>query len=247
MLIDRLVDVLECFERGKPLGITEISEQTSLAKGTVHRIVTNLRRRGFLEQKTGSKRYRLGPRLLSLSAVAASQNDLVQRLLPQMIQLRDQIGETVLLSIRLDEQSHFTAYQVESFHSIRMSAQIGKPRPLFLGCGGKAILAFRPVAERDRLLAGFTGSQTAAGEYRTSDSIRTDLESIRRVGYSKSTEELTPGATGVGVPIFDFAGDAIASLYIAGPLPRFSETAQGEAIRALESMARQSASAREAV
>jgi DNA-binding IclR family transcriptional regulator len=189
--------------------------------------------RGWLDRDRATRRYRLGPRVVALGGLALSQNELIGVAAPHMIALRDSSEETIQLSLRADDRHHFTIYKIESPHPIRMTAMLGQRRPLHLGCSGKSILAFRPVAEQSRLLPSGRTFTLASGATRHSADIKDDLSRIRTRGYAESVEEVTPGAAGIGVPILGAEGFAVASLYLSGPTARFTADRRARCARAL--------------
>src|SRR5690606_29275812 len=99
-LLDRIVDILECFDREHPsLGVTEISKLTDLPKGTVHRILKGLSARGVLEKDLRTERYMLGARLIAMAGISNPRSAVVQFAHEFMVRLRDEFEETVLLSL----------------------------------------------------------------------------------------------------------------------------------------------------
>lgn len=222
-LLDRIVDILESFdEEHRELGVTGVSQRTGLPKGTVHRILKGLTSRGLLHKETETDRYSLGPKLLALAGRAYPGSELIQVADGVMLQLRDEFEETVLLSLKAGMHEHFTVHQVESHHLLRNVAEIGKARPLHLGCSGRGILAFLPPSEVDAVLDSVEEVDTASGHRLSADAIRSDLDRIAARGYADTSEEYTKGASGIAVPIFNHSGSCFASLYIVGPKERFT-------------------------
>jgi Bacterial transcriptional regulator len=50
----------------------------------------------------------------------------------------------------------------------------------------------------------------------TKDELFRRLDEIRRLGYSLSDDEVTPGIAAIGAPIFDFRGRTRAVLFLSG-------------------------------
>src|SRR5512140_1442050 len=86
--INRTLDVLEAMQSSDvSQNLVELARQVNLHKATVHRILTTLERRGYVEQEPFSRRYRLGVRLLQMGAAYRDQNDLVRLGQPILDQL----------------------------------------------------------------------------------------------------------------------------------------------------------------
>ena len=76
--INRTLDVLEAMQASpSSQNLGDLARKVSLHKATVHRILTTLERRGYVEQEPISRRYRLGVHLLEMGAAYRDQNDLV--------------------------------------------------------------------------------------------------------------------------------------------------------------------------
>ncbi len=112
------------------------------------------------------------------------------------------------------------AATVDSPHPIRQARQIAEWLPVTAGATGLAILAFLPEAEQHAILARPLPTITSRT---TTD--RAALEQIlarmRTQGYALTRGERTPGAVGVGAPIFGPAGRVIGSVGMTQPEQRF--------------------------
>ena len=99
-VIDRAAALLDALARaGGDASLKILSADTGLHPSTASRILTSLLAHGFVERGEGSGRYRLGVRLLQLSARVGRQLDVRREAPPIMEWLRDEVGETVNLSL----------------------------------------------------------------------------------------------------------------------------------------------------
>lgn len=198
---------------GRQLG--ELASAMKLPKSTVHQILVALHKTGMVEQDERTRAYRLGYKVLHLSAAYLSGLSIVERALPHMRRLRDQSGETVVLSRRIKDQRVDIAV-IESPGEIRRAAEVGRLLPLHVGAVGKIILAFMPASEARAILER-TGQAP--------ESIEAKLQECRQVaqlGYAVSIGERVPGAWSVAAPILDWSNELSAVLALSGPLTRFS-------------------------
>jgi nicotinate dehydrogenase subunit A len=98
--LERGLAVLTAFTPDRPaFGISELASDLALTRSTTHRYVTTLAMLGFLEQDTGTRKYRLGLRVLDLgfSRSPESMSDLVSRLGPAVQATARQISSRVIL------------------------------------------------------------------------------------------------------------------------------------------------------
>src|SRR4030095_6295227 len=73
-VIDRAVEVLDCFTFNKPeLSVGEVSAATGLHKSTAHRILMALEYNGLVEQNQETAKYRLGIKFFKLGQQAVAR------------------------------------------------------------------------------------------------------------------------------------------------------------------------------
>ena len=91
--IDRALSIIETLAGEKEgLGVTEISTRVGLHKSTVHRLLSALGERGYVEQRSGGA-YRLGMKIVELSSLYLNQVELkteAQPYLRRLLQLTKQ-------------------------------------------------------------------------------------------------------------------------------------------------------------
>ncbi len=214
--VERALDILLCFGNDRDLGLTEIASRVSLHKSTVHRLLASLEAKGFVQRHQQTDRYRLGWVLLDLANQMFQSDDLVTRVLPEMTELRDKIGETISLYVRSGIE-RIRIQAVEGIHPVRRVANIGKRFPLYVGASGKVLLAFSDdlVLDELRTLGAFP-------EELDLSELKHQCDHIRSEGYAVSIEEREVGAAAVATPIFDRQHKCVAALSISGPVDRYT-------------------------
>ncbi len=238
-VIQRVADILDALsDKDNELGITELHKKLGLGKSTVHRLVTTLVKRGFLQQNQANQKYYLGPTVLRLGLAAGLRSlDIRSLALPLMEQLRDRTGETITLSLRSNYQRLYVA-QIESRYEIRQTVDVGRAYPLYLGGTGKAILAFISEEEQGLILReGIEKSiqQPTQPPHLQVDwpKLRQELREIKQQGYAISRGERIPDAASVAAPIFDHTGNVLAAMSVAGPVTRLTPEKQRGFVGAL--------------
>lgn len=196
--------------------MTEIAERTGLHKSTVHRMLSTLEAKGFVERDRASDRYRLGMRVWELSANLSQSDDPAVIWLPEMERLRDELGETVSIYVR-DGKERIRIQAVQSNLAVRRVAPVGVRLPLFVGASGKVLIAYADPAEQEALMR--EADAAAVGDL---ERFREQLADIRRIGYATSMEEREQGAAAVSAPIFNHAGKLAGALSVSGPAGRLT-------------------------
>jgi len=227
--------VLICFIGADgELGVSEIARRLGIDKSSVHRFLTALKHKGFVVDNPRTRRYSLGFRALELGRALTLQMNLERQALPFLRELRDTLGETTGLSVRVgDRRVHIL--QVESSHEIRRSILIGTPLPLHVGANGKVLLAVLPVQEREAVLAASLAEGPPISPEAIED-LKAELDVTARQGYSITEGERVPGSRTIAAPVWTGRGDAIA-LVVSGPDSRFTREAAFAAIPCLRDVA----------
>lgn len=214
--VDRALDLLLCFADETDLGLTELAARARLHKSTAFRLMASLEAKGFVIRNPVTEKYRLGYRILELSANLAQSDDLSIVLLPEMERLRDLVGETVSLYVR-DGYERIRIQAVQSREAVRRVAPVGVRLPLYAGASSKVLIAHAgPSFEAEWVERG------TRPEGFDLDGFLAQLEQVRRQGYATSFEEREAGAAAMAVPIFNRSGQMVAALSVSGPSSRFS-------------------------
>jgi DNA-binding IclR family transcriptional regulator len=109
---------------------------------------------------------------------------------------------------------------VETSQPLRLSVQPGRQLPLHAGASQKALLAFMPDADIDRLISQPL-ERFCRSTITSSAAMRRELSTIRARGWAGSYEETNVGVWGVAVPVLSDS-DVVCAIGIAGPSARLS-------------------------
>lgn len=219
--VRRAVRILEAFREGPSLTITELSRALTLPKSSVYELVSTLASEGLLAREDSGNRYRLGLRLVELARGAERGLEVRQVAHPLIEKLRDELNETVQLTI-LDGEEILYVDGCESTRQLRTFFQFGDRAPLHCTALGKAILANLPADEIERRLRRRTLKAYTSETLTDPQALRRELERTAARGYSVDDMEHEEGVRCVGAPIRDREGRAIASISASGPAQRLA-------------------------
>lgn len=220
--IDRAARVLRALAAGGPdgLALREVAVLAGFGKATGHRLLAALIDAGFAFQETGSRRYRLGAGLAAL-AREANQQDIGALARPFIEHAADLTSDTVYASVREGAAAVCVGREIGAFPIRTLSLEVGDRRPLGVGSGALALLAFLPddevalaIERNEALLPRYPGYSRAYLE-------RVVVES-RRYGFAFVDGRRIPGMNAIGVPVFDASGVVVAALSLAGIVDRVS-------------------------
>lgn len=212
--VDRALDVLDCFSfQKRELSLAEVAQATGLNKTTAKRLMSNLAHRGYLQQDTASKSYRLGLRLFELGGIVFSSFSLRQAAAPSMNRLQNETGATVLLGMMMEGQVLYVDKR-EGSGMIRISSDIGWRRPVHYGMLGPVLLAFMDPKEVKRLLARDPLQPHTPFSITDEKAFSLRLEQIRKDGYLVEREEAVEGVIGICCPVRDYSRKVVAAMGI---------------------------------
>jgi len=220
--LTRAIAILDCFSATHPqLGVREIARQLDLSRSTVGRLVATLCAAGVLSQDPATRRYMMGPKVLTWSAVYTSGLDIRDKARPALEELHRLTQETVNLYL-LDGNERVCLDFIESPQRVRVVVQRGERMPLHAGSAGKAILAFLPPERVQQILAKPLERMTP-NTITNRRKLLKELATIRAQGFAVSHGERFSDALGLAAPIFDANGKVVAALNVAGPVMRFTD------------------------
>ncbi len=220
--LTRALAILDCFSATHPqLGVREIARQLDLSRSTVGRLVVTLCAAGVLSQDPTTRRYMMGPKVLTWSAVYTSGLDIRDKARPALEELHRLTQETVNLYL-LDGNERVCLDFIESPQRVRVVVQRGERMPLHAGSAGKAILAFLPPERVQQILAKPLERMTP-NTITNRRKLLKELATIRTQGFAVSHGERFSDALGLAAPIFDANGQVVAALNVAGPVMRFTD------------------------
>ena len=221
-VLERTFGILEVFTESRPeWSTTEIARAQNLPVPTVHRILAALKRLGYVSQHEETRRFRLGVGALSLGERARAAADLRPIAIGPLRRLSVATGETALLTVLTPERDRSVCLErVETPQPLRLSVQPGRQLPMHAGASQKALLAFMPEEDIERLIAQPL-ERFCQSTITSPQALRRELKAIRARGWASSYEETNMGVWGIAVPVLADADVACAD-GIAGPSPRLS-------------------------
>ncbi len=141
---------------------------------------------------------------------------------PFLRRLTAQTGETANLGIRDGGTAVFLA-QSESPQMMRMITRLGSRAPLHASGVGKALMAWLPEDELERILDERGLARVTENTLHTPESLREGLAEIRRQGFACDREEHAIGLHCVAACIHDEHGIPLAAISVSGPVARIPE------------------------
>ena len=218
--LERALIILEYLvAHPRPFGLSELAGELAFPKNSVYRIMNTLRAYGYVDRDEETLRYTVTKKLFSMAYGTIHQKNLMENSMDVMRDLRDEIGETVVISI-MDGDEGLVLEQVQGIHSFRFVCDPGTRQVPHTSASCKAVLAFMPDDRRDDIIDAMDFRPYTAKTVTDRGTFEEELETIRRRGYAVDYGEFQDGVHCVAVPVLDRRGHPVAAITVTGPSNR---------------------------
>jgi DNA-binding IclR family transcriptional regulator len=222
--LERGLKMLELLlEHPEGMQQTEIAARMGCAKTSVYRISMTLMEYGYVVRDEESKTLRLSRKLVGMGSRALGEEDLLGVSVEVMKDLRDKLGETVLIGTLVERELVVLAQALGSHH-FKFSVDLGSRLPLHAAAPGKAILAWLPARERDEIIRQLSFNRFNERTICDVEQFVRELEQAAAVGYAVDHGEQLSGIHCVAAPVFNRHGYPLASVWTTGPNDRLQRS-----------------------
>jgi DNA-binding IclR family transcriptional regulator len=199
-------------------GLSEVALGVNQPKATVYRLLTVLRKRGYVSQDAQSG-YRLGIKCFELGDQWARSFDLSVFAGPYLERLSVELQETVQLAV-YDDGDVVYVDKLESTQLVIARPDTANRAPATVVSTGRAILAFQPEAEIRKVLRRPLPTYTEWTPT-SAEEISALLAQVRIDGFAVNRQTYRLGICGLAAPIRNSTGAVVASVGIIVPAHRF--------------------------
>lgn len=218
-VIDRSARLMEAISSNSGYASLKIlSAETGLHPSTAFRILASLISVGFVERDSAGQ-YFIGRKVSHLANSVRHGVDLREEARAIMEKLRDEIGETINLTVREGDEVIYIERATPN-RMMRVEQVIGSRAPLHVTAVGKLMLGelgddfLRAYSQRTGLKSYTT--HTFSDLKSLSENILTSMKQ----GFAYDNEEAEIGVGCIGVLISNRKGDVVGGLSISAPIER---------------------------
>lgn len=139
--VQRALTILQSIAES-PKGVSEISREMKISKGTIFSLMKELESQNFIKQDQTTYKYLLGNKLLKMASSQLNNMDICTVAEPYLQELADETSEIVNLAVR-DNFSVLFLLRLESrkvYKILRLMSRVGSNSPLHCTSVGKVIL-----------------------------------------------------------------------------------------------------------
>jgi len=218
--VEQASRVLLCLGEGDrfKMRLTDICKQVGIHKSKGHTILNTLMKFGLVEKDPHAKTYSLGPALIFLSRYVLENLNYTDIVSPFLEDLARGTNGTALFGL-INGEHVFIVAKREGNQNIGFSTQLGHRFHITLGAHGRAIVAFLPEKDREKILAKrkvyFYGDRSRLNIKR----LRDDLKKSRELGFAHDHGDITPGVNVISAPVFNIGEEVVGCVILMGGFP----------------------------
>jgi DNA-binding IclR family transcriptional regulator len=205
-------------EHDMPVGVQQLATELNLNVSTVYRLLQLLASDGMAAYDPQARVYSVGTECIRLASRVLGSGSLIGRMRPLVSALAARVEETCALSLYdPDTLSKIVAVVERGPHLLDYNYEVGTRDGIHAGASGKAILAFLPDADIDRVLKSLLPRLTETTVVDPTE-LRRQIRQIRKRGYATSRGERIPeSGFGVAAPVFGLQRQVIGSVVVTIP------------------------------
>jgi DNA-binding IclR family transcriptional regulator len=207
--VTRALDVLD-YVATNPGRAIDIAEGLKVSWATLHRTLSQLEAKGFLNREAGSNRYTIGPRMWLIGTSYLADHAVLEAAHPYLSSVAERSAFTVQLTERSGRMA-VVLYSRDRTGQEITQATYGFHFPLHCGSKGQVLLAYAGQESIEEYLAGDLERLTAE-TITDPDELRRVLEQIRIDGYRLTQRDVQPHTGSIAAPVFDRDGAIVASI-----------------------------------
>jgi len=216
----------------------EISKKTGYTASIIFRLLATLQDYECVEKDPSDNAYTLSNKFVSFAFDSKNENDLFENSVDVMREIRDELRETTMLGVLLDDEFVMIQQQPGKY-DFNFTASIGMRAPVHTSAPAKAVIAFLPEAEKLDLVEKLKFEKISNSTVSNKKDFLKMLSDAKEKGYATDAEEYVRGMNCVGAPIFNAYKYPVAAIWVTGPSERlkradFDKVGKFMVLKALE-------------
>lgn len=214
--VDRAMTLLEALsEDDKGRRLTDLARRTGLSLTTVHRLLTTLEQRHFVQFSLNDNLWHIGRQTYMVGSAFVRDRHFVAPALPFLRRLRDLTKETANLGV-VDNGEIIVVNQIESRELTRAVSRVGGRTPMTASGMGKAILSCYSHEEVSAAVSRSGMPRLTSRSLTAREELDDELHRARGDGFAIDDEEFLPGLRCVAAPVFDGNQEVVCAISLSG-------------------------------
>lgn len=215
-VVAKAMAILRLFAGADDLSLTEIARSLSANASSIHHVVQTLADEGFLRQDAHSRRYSLGPALLSLVPPSATNAAILACAERPLFECSRETGLDVWLGMLEFDRVYYVA-RVDGDSPLKVHMPLLKLQPAHCVSAGRVLLSALPRARAKAVLERHALRKMTDNTCVDLEMVLDAIQRVRTLGYSEVDGEHIAGASDISVPVYGINEVIIAAITIGAP------------------------------
>lgn len=221
-VVDRVFDIIEQLAASpSAMSLSEIAKKTEMSKSTVHRLLSSMCARHYVEKNTDNT-YSIGYKLLETVSLHINNLELLTEAKPFLSELMRDLHLTAHMGI-LDGCDVVYLEKMDIYPSTRLYTQVGFRSPAYCSSMGKCLLSCLSGDDLEEALYGCDFKRYTPNTITDIREFKRYLRIVRRQGWAMDNEEYHLGHRCVGAPVYDYRGTPVAAISASGSMTQLSD------------------------
>lgn len=213
--VDRAMTLLEELGQAEDgYRLTDLARKTGLSLTTVHRLLTTLEQRHFVQFSSRDNLWHIGVGAFRVGTAFARDRHFIAGTLPYLRRLRDQTRETVNIGI-VDHDEIVLLDQVPSREINRAISPVGGRTPMLASGMGKAILSAYSQDEVSALVRRRGMRRVTENTLTCPAALGSELARAKVEGFSVDDEEYRTGLRCIAAPIYGSRDEVVCAISVS--------------------------------
>ena len=209
----RTVAVLDLLSRQtEAVSLARLTSDLALPKSSVRAICNTLVSCGYVRRNPQGN-YRLSSKVVSLAESFLAGTDVAREFNSIWSESKSAPEETVLLSVLNGNEAVYLAVRI-SAQPLGLALRVGLKFPAWVSASGKAMLAYLPAEEAERIACDGMQGLTSRDRSQALNNLVMELDLTRQRGYSIDDQGIRKGVYAFGAPVFDATGAVVAAVSV---------------------------------
>lgn len=221
--VDRALAIIETLaEDDEGYRLSDLAIRTGLSTSTVHRLLTTLEHRRFVQFDRDQSKWHVGARAFMVGATFARHRNFTAQAIPYLRKLRDLTRETANLAV-VDDEFIIVLTRMESREIMRSLTKVGGRVSMVASGVGKAVLAAYSDEDVSAIIRHHGMPRLTEKSIVRPGDLFKELQTIRRCGYAVDDEEAQIGLRCVAAVVYDHHAEPLAAISVSGMTSRVTD------------------------
>ncbi len=222
--VERTLDILDLISTEHSLTLTEIAELKNVRMGTAHRILSTLKKKGFVAQDLSTERYSTGNMVFKMAQAAINLTQSLEYVKPYLDDLCNRVGENVIYSVVVPQKDKMSIVaEVIAKKSIIVNSILYNNFPIFDCASGKTYLMSLSDNELKAFLQNKKNMKSNGATLKSQIELIPEINKFKDLGYAYCENVLIPGIYSICSGVYNNTKKFIGSIGLVIPQFRLTD------------------------